>query len=88
MVETTLNSHIKDGHYKSVLFKSFYDGFKQVAKKFQNTALNLAISLLKADNQSHIEFGIDWTRLLFINQADTMYKQREIMEKTFKTNGE
>lgn len=87
IVETTLLSHIKTGFYKTSLLGSLYGGYKSVAKSFQPIALTLAFGLLKADIQSHVEFGIEWVRYMFICQADTRHKQREIMEKLLNLMG-
>ncbi|XP_058794738.1 Fanconi anemia group D2 protein isoform X2 [Phymastichus coffea] len=81
IVETNLLNHIKTGFYKTSLLGSLYSGYRYVVKSFQTDALNLAIGFLKADAQSYVEFGIEWVRYMFINQADTSYKQRDIMEK-------
>lgn len=87
IVEAALHGHIKDGYYRVSLLNALYSGYKQVAKSFQSTALNLAINLLKADSPAHVEFGIEWLRNMFISQSDTSYKQREIMERLLNLMG-
>ena len=87
IVESNVYSHIKDGYYKTSLLNIFYSGYKQVAKSFQSTSLNLAIQLLKVDSPTHVEFAIEWLRNMFISQSDTSYKQREIMEKLLNLMG-
>lgn len=87
IVESTLYTHIKDSHYKTNLLYTFYTGYKEVARILQNTALNLAVSLLRADSATQVEFGIEWIRKIFISQSETTYKQREVLEKLLNLMG-
>ncbi|XP_014204748.1 Fanconi anemia group D2 protein homolog [Copidosoma floridanum] len=81
IVETALHNHIKENYYKTDFLDFLYTNYKIVLKSFQSTTLNLAINLLKDNSPTHVEFGIEWMRNIFISQADTPHRQREVMER-------
>lgn len=87
IVEAALYTHIKDGYYKINTLKNFYSGYKEVARSLQNSALSLAINLLKADSPTQVEFGIEWVRNIFRSQSGTTHKQREVLERLLNLMG-
>lgn len=43
--------------------------------------IQLASNLLKLEERIYVDFAIEWFRLQFLSQKDTIHKQREIIEK-------
>ncbi|XP_043270233.1 Fanconi anemia group D2 protein [Venturia canescens] len=79
--ETTLKQHVKTGFYRSSLLISLYQDYKEVAKELQSEALQLASNLLKSEDRAYADFATEWFKSQFVSQRDTIYKQREIIEK-------
>ncbi|XP_012288040.1 Fanconi anemia group D2 protein homolog [Orussus abietinus] len=79
--ESILKQHVRSGLYRTNLLNILYNEYKEVARNLQPAAIILASTLLKADDPLYVEFAIEWFRYQFVSQADTPYKQREILEK-------
>lgn len=79
--EAILKQHVKTGFYRASLLSSLYQDYKQVAKEMQPEALQLASNLFKSEDRAYADFATEWFRAQFVSQTDTIYKQREVIEK-------
>ncbi|XP_046474215.1 Fanconi anemia group D2 protein isoform X1 [Neodiprion pinetum] len=83
-VETLVKNRVRSGFYRPSLLKSLYYDYKEVARDLQSVAITLASHLLKAGDRVYAEFAIEWFRLLFLSQAETVHKQQEVLAKIIK----
>lgn len=77
--ENILKKQIKCGYYRASLLNEFYDGFKEVAKDLQETALNESSTLLKSGDQTLVKFAETWIRRQFKVHSKILHKQQEII---------
>ncbi|KAF7990179.1 hypothetical protein HCN44_010845, partial [Aphidius gifuensis] len=79
--ENILKKQIKCGYYRASLLNDFYDGFKEVARDLQTTALNESSTLLKSGDTTLVKFADDWIRQQFKIHSKILHIQQEIIGK-------
>ncbi|XP_011305021.1 Fanconi anemia group D2 protein [Fopius arisanus] len=79
--ENVFKKHVKSGYYRASLLSSFYRDYEQVAKDFQPTALSLASCLLKSEDQTLVNFAVEWFRHQFLAHSKIFLMQTEIINK-------
>ncbi|XP_015112984.1 Fanconi anemia group D2 protein [Diachasma alloeum] len=79
--ENVFRKHVKSGYYRASLLYSFYHDYEQVAKDFQSTALSLSSCLLKSEDQSLVNFAVEWFRHQFVAHSKVFLMQTEIINK-------
>ncbi|XP_066600487.1 Fanconi anemia group D2 protein homolog [Prorops nasuta] len=80
-VEALMKRYIQSGFYRKSLFKVLYNDYREVARDLQPSAIHMASTLLKSTEAVYYEFAVEWFRCQFVNQADAVHKQREILER-------
>ncbi|XP_047357363.1 Fanconi anemia group D2 protein isoform X3 [Vespa velutina] len=80
-VDAILKQHVRSGFYRLSLLQLLYNNYKEVVRHLQSSVIQLASNLLKVEERIYVDFAIEWFRLQFLSQKDTVHKQREIIEK-------
>ncbi|KAF7395961.1 hypothetical protein HZH68_010011 [Vespula germanica] len=80
-VDAILKQHVRSGFYRLSLLQLLYNNYKEVVQHLQPSMIQLASNLLKMEERIYVDFAIEWFRLQFLSQKDTVHKQREIIEK-------
>lgn len=75
-------AHFSDPHIYQLLLHSVKLSINlQIVQELQPSAIRVSGNLLKMNERVYVDFAIEWFRLQLLTHNDSVFKQREIIER-------